>query len=260
MRRLLALLLLALHLAANAGQTCVEEPATIADIERGMAMAQATAARLDASGADVVLLARAGQNLQNYGLRWSHMGFAYRSAEGPWRVLHKLNPCGTDRGFIYRQGLGEFFMDKPWRYEAAYIVLKPEIQQALLPLLRSNGRVLSMDEPHYSMVAYAWAQRFQQSNQWVVETLAMGASNEVWSRATAQDWLRGHGYQPQVLYISALTRLGAETTRANVSFNDHPSGERFAGRIATTTVDSVFRWMPRAGLSGPVEIIASSKP
>lgn len=256
MRRLLAPLLLVLHLTvAQAGQTCRDEPPTVAEIEQGMAMAQATQARLDASGADVVLLARAGQNLQSYGLRWSHMAFAYRSAEGPWRVLHKLNPCGSDRGFIYRQGLGEFFLDKPWRYEAAFVVPKAEIQQALLPLLRDNGRVLSMDEPHYSMVAYSWGQRFQQSNQWVMETLALGASPEAWNRATAQDWLRGQGYQPQVLYISALTRLGAETTLANISFNDHPSGDRFAGRIATTTVDSVFRWMPRAGLSGPVQVV-----
>ena len=258
MRRLFklwALLLLALHFAtALAGQTCREAPPTVDEIERGMAMAQATQARLDASGADVVLLARAGQNLQSYGLRWSHMAFAYRSPEGPWRVLHKLNPCGTDRGFIYRQGLGEFFMDKPWRYEAAFVVPRPELQQALLPLLRGNSRVLSMDEPRYSMVAYSWGLSFQQSNQWLLETLAL-TSPEVWSRATAQDWLRAQRYQPQVLHISALTRLGAETTRANITFNDHPNGDRFAGRIATTTVDSVFRWMPRAGLSGPVEVV-----
>ena len=43
-----------------------------------MALALATERALDASGADVVVLARAGQDLSAYGLRYSHLGFAYR--------------------------------------------------------------------------------------------------------------------------------------------------------------------------------------
>jgi len=255
MRRLIIALLLVFPLLANAGQVCQSEPLSVSEVERGMELAQITAKKLDESGADVVLLARAGQNLSEYGLRWSHFGFAYKTPEGAWRVLHKLNECGTAQGTIYRQGLGEFYMDKPWRYEAAFVVLKPELQQALLPLLRENTRVLMLNEPRYNMVAYAWGTRYQQSNQWAIETLAMAASREVWSRQTAQDWLRRHGYRPGVLHLSAMTRLGAETTRANISFSDHPTGERFSGRIATVTVDSVFTWLPRAGLSSPVEIL-----
>ncbi|MBV8502128.1 MAG: DUF2145 domain-containing protein [Paucibacter sp.] len=267
MRRWIAALLLVLPLSALAGQTCSHEPPTVAEIERGMALAQATAIRLDASGARVVLLARAGQDLSEYGLRWSHFGFVYKTREGSWRVLHKLNECGSANSALYRQGLGEFFMDKPWRYEAAFVVPKPELQEALLPLLSAqrganlgakldgNDRVDLLNEPRYSMVAYAWGTRYQQSNQWALETLAMAASPEVRSRQTAQDWLRAHGYRPGVLHLSALKRLGAETTRANVSFSDHPSGERFAGRIATVTADSVFSWMPRAGLSSSVELV-----
>ena len=255
LRCILCLLALLLHVGAWAGQACSAEPPTVDDIRRGMAQAQATAQALDASGADVVMLARAGQNLTEYGLRWSHLGFAYRAADGNWRVLHKLNTCGTARGALFRQGLGEFFMDKPWRYEAAFVVLKPELQQALLLLLRANGRVIALDEPRYSMVAYAWGTRFQQSNQWAIETLAMAASSDVWSRATAQDWLRAQGYQPDTLHLSALTRLGAETSRANITFSDHPNGLRFSGRIETVTADSVLRWLPRAGLSDHVQLV-----
>ena len=255
MRRLIAALLLTLNFSAWGGQSCIQEPLTAAEIEQGMEMAQATLNKLDASGAEVLLLARAGQNLSEYGLRWSHFGFVYKTADGHWRVLHKLNECGTAQGAIYRQGLGEFYMDKPWRYEGAFVALKPELQRALLPLLRENARVLSLNEPRYSMVAYAWGTRYQQSNQWAIETLAMAASREVWSRGTAQDWLRRHGYRPGVLHLSALTRLGAEATRANVTFSDHPTGQRLSGRIATVTVDSVFSWLPRAGLSSPVEIV-----
>ena len=110
-KRLLLLLALLLHLGAQAGQSCGTEPPTVDEIHRGMDQAQATAQALDASGADVVMLARAGQNLSEYGLRWSHLGFAYRTADGNWRVLHKLNECGTAEGALFRQGLGEFFMD-----------------------------------------------------------------------------------------------------------------------------------------------------
>jgi hypothetical protein len=47
-----------------------------------MELAERTARRLDASGAQVVVLARAGQDLGRYGLSWSHMGFAYRDTPG----------------------------------------------------------------------------------------------------------------------------------------------------------------------------------
>ena len=76
------------------------------------------------------MLARAGQNLNEYGLRYSHLGFAYRDTNG-WRVVHKLNQCGSARASIYRQGLGEFFMDDLYRYEAALVVPTAEVQALL---------------------------------------------------------------------------------------------------------------------------------
>lgn len=37
-------------------------------------------------------------------------------------------------------------------------------------------------------------------------------------------------------------------TRANIAFDDHPNHKRFADRIETVTVDSVFAWLQRSGL------------
>ena len=141
---LLALLGLALTLVApaHAGRSCEEKPPTTAQVEQGLRLAEATLRALDASGADVAVLARAGQDLSKYGLRWSHLGLAYRQ-DGVWRVVHKLNHCGTDEAAVYRQGLGEFFLDNPFRYEAAFVVLKPELQQALPGLIRT-GRPLRL--------------------------------------------------------------------------------------------------------------------
>jgi hypothetical protein len=59
-------------------------------------------------------------------------------------------------------------------------------------------------------------------------------------------------YQPAVLRLGALERLGARVGSANVAFDDHPDAKRFSGRIETVTVDSAFAWLTRSGLGGPV--------
>ncbi len=166
-------------------------------------------------------------------------------------MLHKLNHCGTADAALYRQGLGQFFLDSPARDEAAFLPLTAELAARLRPLLQDNARASQLDEPRYNMLAYTWATRYQQSNQWAVETLAMAAA-DVGTRAQAQGWLQARGYQPTVLRLGPLTRLGARATRANLAFDDHPNDQRFADRIATVTVDSVFAWLPRTGLGGAV--------
>ncbi len=252
---LVATVLLAAAALAHAGRNCdAERPPSTASVVQGMAMAQRTAQALDASGARVVVLARAGQDLQRFGLQWSHLGFAYRTPEGPWRVVHKLNDCGSARAYVYRQGLGEFFLDgNMWRYQAAWSVPAPDVQARLLALLQAPAQApvgpLAVDVPAYSMVSYAWGRRYQQSNQWAIETLAVAMAPEArGDRAAAQAWLRGQGYQPTVLRIGPLERLGGRLTRANIAFDDHPDADRFSDRIATVTADSVFAWLQASGL------------
>jgi hypothetical protein len=242
---------------AAAGRDCEQRPPSADAVARGMALAQRTAEALDASGAAVVVLARAGQDLSAHGLAWSHLGLAYRDAPGrPWRVVHKLNHCGTAVAALHRQGLGEFFLDDPARYEAAYAVLEPALQRSLLAVLPDDGAVQRLHVEPYNMLAHPASARFQQSNQWALETLAAAQGGPaVASRAAAQAWLRDAGYRPTTLKLGTAERLGARLTRANITFDDHPTGERFAGRIDTVTVDSVFAWLVRANLGrAPVAI------
>jgi hypothetical protein len=186
---------------AQAGRSCENKPPTVDAIQRSLGLAERTAATLDQSGAQVVVLARAGQDLSAYGLRYSHLGLAYRESPpasdgsakpGVWRVVHKLNQCGTAHAAVYRQGLGEFFLDDLFEYEAAVVVLAPEVQARMLSVLRSNAGVASLNTPAYSMVAYPWAQTYQQSNQWALETLAMTQDSQAGSRVRAQAWLSAH--------------------------------------------------------------------
>jgi hypothetical protein len=257
-RVLLLLACLASALApapAQAGRNCEARPPTALAVQRGMDLAAGTAQALDATGAQVVVLARAGQDLSKYGLRWSHLALAYRDhADGRpvWRVVHKLNQCGTARADVFRQGLGEFFMDDPHDYAAAIAVPTPNVQARLMNVVRDNGQLLLLHVQAYNMVAYPWAGKYQQSNQWVVETLALSEEPDAHTRERAQAWMRMKGYEPTVLRISPLVRLGARMTAGNVAFDDHPNDKRFSDRIETVTADSVFEWLQRSGLAAPM--------
>jgi len=253
-----AAMLLGLALLAGgpawAGRGCEARPPSAGSVERAMNLALVTARALDASGAQVVVLARAGQDLGRYGLRYSHLGLAYRESApagqtpGVWRIAHKLNHCGSAQAAVYRQGLGEFFLDDLHDYQAGVVVLDPAIQAALLPVLRDNQRLTQLHSPAYNMLAYPWAQRYQQSNQWAIETLAMAVEPGAATRERAQAWLMLKGYEPTVLRLGPATRLGARATAPHIAFDDHPNAKRFADRIETVTVDSVFAWLERSRL------------
>lgn len=86
---------------ALAGRRCEPQAPTVEAIERGMVLAVRTARALDDSGAEVVLLARAGQDLSAHGLRWSHLGVAYRDAgaqpAGSWPLALAVDGATTRR-------------------------------------------------------------------------------------------------------------------------------------------------------------------
>lgn len=246
---------------ALAGRSCDEKKITPQSLARGLELAEKTRKALNNSGEKVVILARAGQDLTKYGLHYSHLGLAYQLPDGQggktWRVLHKLNGCGTRSSAIYLQGLGEFFLDDLWRFEAAWVVPTPEVQTRLLTVIQNPSQAIQMHHKPYSIVSYAWGTKYQQSNQWAIEMLAsamepsiaQSGTNVTEARIKAQAWLQFKGYQPAILKIDSLTRLGGRISSANVAFDDHPSEKRFSDRIETVTVDSVFQWLQRSGLT-----------
>jgi hypothetical protein len=260
-RYLLVALLACAAMHANAGRSCdAPKPPAPQMIVQGMNLAEKTWRALEAehakSGAKVVVLARAGQDLSKYGLRYSHLGFAYKAQDGRWLVAHKLNTCGTAEASLYNQGLGEFFLDDLFRFEAAWVVPTKEVQDKLHALLLDKNRMKLMHIKPYSMVSYVWGNKYQQSNQWAIETLAAALEGSIHTRDQAQAWLQFKGYTPTTLNIPPLTRLGGRITQASIEFDDHPSKKRFSDRIESVTVDSVFAWLPRAGLSGAPVVLS----
>ena len=162
-------------------------------------------------------------------------------------MVHKLNECGTAVSNLYEQGLGQFFMDSPFLLEAYVAVPQPEVQQRLRAIL-VRPQVTRLHEAQYNMLAYPWATRYQQSNQWVNEMLAMALEPQITTREQAQAWLKFKGYVPDTLNLGPMTRLGGRMFKANIAFDDHPNALRFSDRIETTTADSLLAFLQKAGL------------
>ncbi|THC42862.1 DUF2145 domain-containing protein [Massilia sp. Mn16-1_5] len=243
--KLLAGALLAAACEVYAGQACAEKPLTSSEVVRSMDLAQRTVQALEASGARVALVARAGQDLSRYGLRYSHMGVAVRDhPRGRWTVVHELNDCGTAASGLYYEGMGNFFLTDLYRFEAQLVIPGEALQERMAALFATRTP-LRMHEAHYNMLAYVYSTRYQNSNQWVLETLvaASAPTGQVETREEAQAWLKGMRYQPPTVEVPAATRLGARMFRANVAFDDHPFDRRMAGQIDTVTTDAVRQFV-----------------
>ena len=50
------------------------------------------------------------------------------------RLVHELNSCGSTPSSLYDEGLGNFFLDDPFRYEAMIVIPDVEMQHRLVAL------------------------------------------------------------------------------------------------------------------------------
>lgn len=176
--------------------------------------------------------------------------------------------CAVGLSWLPGRDLGRAFMVMGYMFclSAAFVLAKYVRDQEkagkesgrgetpMFKLVVWAGFFLAMHHKPYSIVSYAWGRKYQQSNQWAIETLAAALDPRVNSRERAQAWLHFKGYEPTVLRLGPLTRLGGRMTAANVAFDDHPGEKRYSERIETVTVDSVFDWLRR------VQLTASGKP
>ena len=227
--------------AAAAGQTCGDAELAPEQVQSAFRLALKVRETLDASGADVALVARAGRDLDKYGMRYSHLGVVFRDhAMGHWIVVHELNDCGTADSALYDEGLANFFLDDMFRYESLIVIPAPVHQKKIADLFHS-GTPLALHERRYNMLAYPFSVQYQNSNQWLLEVLTAARVDPAQrGRAALQREYRRLGYAPQVITLSALERLGGRLFRANVAFDDQPFGDRMSNRIAFVSAESVL--------------------
>ncbi|WP_295996161.1 DUF2145 domain-containing protein [Rugamonas sp.] len=231
---------------AFAGQACTDHPITRTALENALTTSANVQAALNASGGEVAIVGRQGNDLSEYGLKYTHAGFVFRAApDQPWRVYELLNQCGTADSELWVDGLANFFLDDPFTFDAVLIVPPPAVAARLARLLGQPAQLHHFHERQYNMVAYPFSTRYQNSNQWLLELLAAAEASDVRvrDREQAQAWLKLVGYRPTEMHIGPLTRLGGRMFKANVAFDDHPNQLRFSDRINVVTVESIMAFV-----------------
>lgn len=231
---------------AYAGQACEQQVLTQQSFNNAIAAGQVLQAALDASGAEVAVVARHGQDLSKYRLKYSHAGLAYRTGAGqPWRIYELLNDCGTADSALWVDGLANFFLDDPFSYDALVMTPPPQVAARLTQALADPAALHRLHELKYNMVAYPFSTKYQNSNQWVLEVMAAAQASDVQvrTREQAQAWLKMTGFQPTEMKLGPMTRLGGRMFKANIAFDDHPSELRYADRINVVTVDAILAFV-----------------
>jgi len=108
-QRVLCLLLFSFSTMAVAGQNCEETDLDAKSLMKGLELAHKTKQALQASHAQVALIARVGQDLSQYNLRYSHLGIVWRDhPNGEWLVIHELNQCGSANSALYNEASAIF--------------------------------------------------------------------------------------------------------------------------------------------------------
>ena len=232
---------------AQAGQDCGERPApTPQALVKGLELGQRVKDRLEAIGASAALVARIGLNLSEFGQRYTHMGVAVRDhVRSTWRVLHLFNPCGKAESEILNQPLERFFEVDLFEYEALLLTPSYAFQAPLRNAFMSPLTAKSLHNPAYNLIAHPFNTRFQNSNQWIVEMLALANApvGSVRDRSGAQAWLKAQNFEPGAIRVSNARRSAARLFSAHVSFADHTQEEYEKQSYAVVTVDSIARFV-----------------
>lgn len=227
---------------AHAGRNCEETTPDAAKTQKAIRFATQVRDSVELSGAKLVLIGRVGSDQSKRGVRYTHVGYLFREhPAGSWTVVHQLNTCGTGNSDLFDEGLGNFFMDDPFDYEARIVIPSPPQQEKLAAaLLGATKR--GMHEPAYSSIANPWATKHQNSNAWALEVLAaaLAPPGEIVNRAAAQRWLKDNAYRPSQIRIGAGERAGARLFTPHIRFGDHPDTAWQTQTYEVSTGDSAL--------------------
>jgi len=199
---------------------------------------------------NVLIAARAGQDLSRYGLRHSHVAFLVRNETGNWQVIHLLNRCKSKTSSLYREGLVNFIGETAPNPAGLRIAIPvAPLRTAIAALLTEPAiQARALHQSRYSAIAYPWGTKYQNSNQWILEVIAaaMAQVNDgtvLTTRHASTRWLQEHSYHPSRLHIGFIKRVGARLFAKNVAVMDHPYQERWSGTYSVVTVESIFDFL-----------------
>lgn len=207
---------------------------------------------LAAAGAPAALVARAGTDLQRFGLRHSHAGISLRASPNtPWSVRQLYYDCDTARPRLFDQGLPGFVLGGASPDEGHLVIwlLPAASAQALADAALDERRALALLGGTYSANAHAWSTAYQNCNQWVAELLAAAwggvTADGRSARAAAQQWLRAAGYAPTRVTVANPFVLLAGAVLPWLHTDDHPADAIQHGQFDVSLPASIEAFVRR---------------
>jgi hypothetical protein len=218
-----------------------------ADQDRMLRFTAVVKEQLEGSGSNVALVSRAGTDLSRFGIRYSHAGIALRnSPNGAWSVRQLYFACDESRPRLFDQGMSGFVIGADAaRLGYVSIVSLPGLQAAALETAALDKPLaLTLQAGDYSANAYAWATRYQNCNQWVVEMLAAAWGSlrgvpATAARGAAQQWLREQQYEPEAVRIPGQALMFAGQFIPLIHLSDHPQDDVYALTLRVSLPDSI---------------------
>lgn len=257
---LAATIILGLSSTAAAAD-CEVVPHTLSEVQQAVHAGSALREALDATEAEVAFVARIGSDQSKRGILYTHAGLAWRDhPAGRWHFIHLLNHCGSNASELFDDGPVDFFLERPFRYDALVIVPSTELQQAIVRRLH-QGADRALHEERYNAIAHPFRTRFQNSNQWLLEIVALALEPEApLTRAAAQHALERRDFEPERVRLGFFERVGTHRM-GNVSLKDHSRSELRGGGFVYVSVRSLRRFLETRSLVAQVfEIPCQSCP
>jgi len=230
-----------------------ERPRAIgaAEQDRVLRFAAAVKRELESSGEAVALVARAGLDLERFGLLYSHAGVALRdNPDGRWAVRQLYYACDESRPQLFDQGMAGFALgaDAPGSGHVSLVFPVDEDAAALERTALDKPRALALLGGAYSANAYAFATRYQNCNQWVAELMAsawggIAAGKE--TRRAAQDWLQAQAYAAGPVRVPAHWMVFAAQFVPLVHITDHPVADLQALALQVSVPASIEQFVRR---------------
>jgi hypothetical protein len=236
---------------------CAVRPPSTSQVRSAAVMSARLRDYLETSGAALAIVARVGSDQSKRGLKYTHAAFAWRDhPKGRWTVVQELNACGTSRSTIYDQGLMQFFLDDPLNYDAQIIVPTAPLGEAIIASLK-NGDGLRVHNPHYNVVSYPRSTMYQNSNEWLLEVVAIAQgrlrNQTIVTREGAQRLHAELGFRGSEAQVGFFEQLFGGLFSANVSFADHPFDASSNGWFEFVSVRSIKDYLVRLNQTVSVE-------
>ncbi|MCR9212366.1 MAG: DUF2145 domain-containing protein [Proteobacteria bacterium] len=208
--------------------------------------------KLNDSKGDLAIISRVGSDISSKGLKYTHAGIVWRdTVSSKWQISHVLNDCEADTAKFYQHGLLDFFLTDLFSNDILVTVPVPELQAGLIDLLAKED-AMKVFSPKYSMIAYPWQTEIQNSNQWILEVIAMAQGSlegqKIRSRVEAQEYLKEKSFQGSVIRVWFFESLFGALFKENVSFSDHTEEERAAGKYEFVSVKSLVNYLSQTGV------------